>query len=289
MIPEELIEKVKRLEIKTRKLVTTTMSGSYQSAFKGKGMSFSDLRKYQLGDDVRSINWKVTARSDDAYVNLYEEERDLTILIMVDISGSGIFGSKNMLKKDLAAEIAAIFGFSAIRNSDNVGLILFSDQIESYTPPKKGKEHVMRILRDIFYVTPKSKKTNIGEALGHVMKMMKKRCVIFLISDFIDSHFQRPLSICAKKHDVIPILIEDPLENILPKSGIVALQDQETNNIIHVNTSSPQIQKTYKNIKYAQKKERDRIFKSTKCDVLELNTTIPYEKDLNHFFQKRLH
>lgn len=287
MIPEELIQKVKKLEISTRKLVDSTISGSYQSAFKGKGMSFADLRKYQLGDDVRSINWKVTARSGDPYINLCEEERDLTLIIMVDISGSGIFGSQKQLKKDLAAEIAAIFGFSAIKNNDNVGLLLFSDHVETYIPPKKGKDHVLRIIRDIFYVEPKSKKTNIAEALTHVMQMIKKRCILFLISDFMDHHYQKQFNIVAKKHDLIPVVIEDPLEIELPKSGILALQDQETNTIIHVNTSSPTVQKAYKNMKYATQKEQDRIFKSAKCDSLRLNTSEPYERALTTFFQKR--
>ena len=209
MIPKELIKKVKQLEISTRKIIESTVSGKYQSAFKGKGINFSDLREYQIGDDIRNINWKASARSNSTYTNLYEEERELSVLLIIDISQSGKFGSKVKTKHELAAEIAAILGFAAIKNSDKVGLLLFSDQIETFIPPKKGKDHMLRILRDIYYTEPVGKKTNINEALTYIMNMIKKRSIIFLISDFIDQNYEQQLKVVAKKHDLIPILIQD--------------------------------------------------------------------------------
>tara|TARA_B100001989_G_scaffold79637_1_gene54985 strand:+ start:840 stop:1709 length:870 start_codon:yes stop_codon:yes gene_type:complete len=287
MIPKELIKKVKSLEISTRKIVQSTLSGSYQSAFKGKGLNFSDLRAYQIGDDVRNINWKVSARSHETHVNLFEEERELNILLVVDISGSETFGSLSKTKRDYAAEIAAILGFSAILHSDKVGLLLFAENVESYIPPKKGKDHVLRLLRDIFYVKAKKKRTNLSAAINYTMNMMKKKSVIFFISDFIDHSYEKQFKILANKHDVVPIIIEDPLENELPKAGTLAFQDQETNEIVYVNSSLAEVQKAYKNMRYSNALELERLFKVSKCDYLKLNTHQDYTKSLIHFFKKR--
>lgn len=288
MIPKELIKKVKQLEINTRKIIESTVSGKYQSAFKGKGINFSDLREYQVGDDIRNINWKASARSNTTYTNLYEEERELTVLLMIDISQSGRFGSQVKTKQELAAEIAAILGFAAVKNSDKVGLLLFSDQIEAYIPAKKGKDHMLRILRDIYYTKPVGKKTNINEALTFTMNMISKRSIIFLISDFIDQNYEHQLKIAAKKHDLIPILTEDPLELELPKKGILAFEDFETKEIVYINSSSDTVQNAYKNICYANQLEKHRLFKSCNCDFLNLKTNEDYTLSLIQFFQRRL-
>ncbi len=288
MIPKELINKVKRLEISTRKIIKSTVSGNYQSAFKGKGINFSDMREYQIGDDIRNINWKASARSESTFVNLYEEERELTVLLAIDISGSGHFGSSNQTKIDLAGEIAAILGFTAIQNSDKVGLLLFSDHIETFIPPKKGKDHMLRILRDIFYIKPKSKKTNISEALHYIMNMIKKRSIVFLISDFIDQNYQHQIKIISKKHDLVPIVIEDTQEKELPEVGTLALEDLETGAITYINTASKKVRQAYKNMRYATKLEQERCFNSTKCDSLWLNTQEDYTHPLIQFFKKRL-
>ncbi|RAP27388.1 DUF58 domain-containing protein [Candidatus Marinamargulisbacteria bacterium SCGC AG-343-D04] len=288
MIPKELIQKVKSLEIKTRKIVDSTFSGNYQSAFKGKGLNFADLRSYQVGDDVRSINWKVSARSSDTHVNLFEEERELNVIILVDVSGSGYFGSREKTKMDMAAEIAAVLGFSAVNNSDKVGLLLFSDVVERFIPPKKGKEHMLRILRDIYYTSPSSKQTNISVSMTHIMNMVKKRSVIFLISDFLDHHYLKSMKIVAKKHDLVPIVIEDSREIELPKSGILALEDQESGQVMYVNSGSASVRKAYHNMKYASRLEQDRHFRSMNCDSIRLNTVDDYVLPLIRFFNKRL-
>lgn len=287
MIPKELIKKVKSLEIKTRKIVQSTMSGNYRSAFKGKGLNFSDTRSYQVGDDVRYINWKVTAKTGDAFVNLFEEERELTVLIAVDVSASGVFGSQEKTKKDVAAEIAAILGFSAVNHSDKVGLLLFSDRIECFIPPAKGKDHMLRILRDMYCVKPESARTNISEAMIHIINMVKKRSIVFVISDFIDKHFEKAMIVMSKKHDVVPIVIEDQAESHLPNSGILALEDQESGEIVYVNSSSAKVRQAFSNIKYATKLELERLFKKMKCDFIRLSTTEDYSKALIQFFKQR--
>jgi len=288
MISEELLNNVKKLEINTRRIVQSTFSGNFQSAFKGQGINFSDLRTYNVGDDVRNINWKASARSQSPYVNLFEEERELTVILMVDISGSGVFGSQSRTKLNFAAEIAAVLGFSAVQNSDKVGLILFSDHVEAFIPPKKGKNHMLRILRDIFSHKPVKKQTNLAEALRYVTQMIKKKSVLFLVSDFLDHHYQHQFRIVAKKHDLVPIVVEDTHELSLPESGRVAFQDQETDEIIYVNTASPSVQKAYKNMIYARQLEQDRIFKLSNCEFLRLNINSDYIAPLIQFFNKRL-
>tara|TARA_B100000427_G_scaffold92742_2_gene76531 strand:- start:3453 stop:4322 length:870 start_codon:yes stop_codon:yes gene_type:complete len=288
MISEELLKNVKKLEINTRRIVQSTFSGNFQSAFKGQGINFSDMRTYQVGDDVRNINWKASARSQTPYVNLFEEERELTVILMVDISGSGVFGSQHRTKLNFAAEIAAILGFSAVHNSDKVGLLLFSDHVELFIPPKKGKNHMLRILRDIFSHKPTQKQTNLAEALRYVTQMIKKKSVLFLVSDFLDHHYQHQFRVVSKKHDLVPILIEDTCESSLPSVGTVAFQDQETDEIIYVNTSSQSVQKAYNNMKYARQLEQDRIFKLSNSEFLRLDINQDYIPPLIEFFNKRL-
>jgi len=287
-IPKELLKKIKRLEIDTRKIVQSTFSGSYLSAFKGQGMDFSDIRAYQIGDDVRKINWNVSARSSDTHINLYQEERELTILLAVDISASNEFGSLEKSKREIAAEVSAILGFSAIQNNDKVGLILFSDQVEAYVPPKKGKEHMLRLLRDVFYHKAEHKKTNIAAGLDFALNVMRKKSIIFLISDFIDPHYQSSLRIASKKHDVVPVLIEDRHEANLPRLGILALEDQETGETMYVNSSLESVQQAFENMKYAERLEQERTFKSMGCDFILLRTDEDYTPPLAKFFKKRL-
>tara|TARA_Y100001970_G_scaffold235457_1_gene294484 strand:+ start:425 stop:1294 length:870 start_codon:yes stop_codon:yes gene_type:complete len=288
MISEELLKNVQKLEINTRRIVQSTFSGNFQSAFRGQGLNFSDMRSYQVGDDIRNINWKASARSQTPYVNLFEEERELTVILMVDISGSGIFGSHYRTKLNFAAEMAAVLGFSAVQNSDKVGLLLFSDHVEAFIPPKKGKNHMLRILRDIFSHVPANKHTNLAEALRYVTQMIKKKSVLFLISDFLDHHYQHQFRIVAKKHDLVPIVIEDSCESSLPSVGTVAFQDQENDEIVYVNTSSQDVQKAYDNMQYARQLEQNRIFKSSNCEFLRLDINHDYIAPLIQFFNKRL-
>ncbi|MAH80097.1 MAG: DUF58 domain-containing protein [Rickettsiales bacterium] len=288
MIPKSLIKKIKALEISTRQIVNTSISGSYHSAFKGQGLNFADLREYQVGDDIRNIHWSVSAKVGTPYVKLYEEERELTVFIMVDLSGSGEFGSNEKIKTEIAAEIAAILGFSAIKNNDKVGLLLFTDKVELFIPAKKGKKHILRLLRDISYFKPENRKTDIGKALRYLLNMAPKKAIVFVISDFQDETFEENLKITAKKHDIVPVIIEDPVELKLPKSGIVALEDQETGEVIYINSSSKNMQEAYKNIKYSEKIKFERQLKKMNMDWIRLNTTADYLKPLTHFFKQRL-
>ena len=288
MIPKSLIKKIKALEISTRQIVNTSISGSYHSAFKGQGLNFADLREYQVGDDIRNIHWSVSAKVGNPYVKLYEEERELTVFIMVDLSGSGEFGSNEKIKTEIAAEIAAILGFSAIKNNDKVGLLLFTDKVELFIPAKKGKKHILRLLRDISYFKPENRKTDIGKALRYLLNMAPKKAIVFVISDFQDETFEENLKITAKKHDIVPVIIEDPVELKLPKSGIVALEDQETGEVIYINSSSKNMQEAYKNIKYSEKIKFERQLKKMNMDWIRLNTTADYLKPLTHFFKQRL-
>lgn len=288
MIPKSLLKKIRALEISTRQIVNTSISGSYHSVFKGQGLNFADLREYSIGDDIRNIHWSVSAKMNTPYIKLYEEERELTVFIMVDLSGSGEFGSKSKTKVEIAAEIAAILGFSAIKNNDKVGLILFSDHVELFIPAKKGKKHILRLLRDIIYFEPNHKRTNIGVSLTYLLNMVSKKSIVFLLSDFQDETFEEQLKMAVKKHDVVPIIIEDPVELQLPKAGLVALEDQETGELIFINSSSKNLQKAYKNIKYSEKTKLERLFKKINVDWVRLTTTEDYLRPLSVFFQKRL-
>lgn len=288
MIPKSLIKKIRALEISTRQIVNSTMAGGYHSAFKGQGINFADLREYQIGDEIRNIHWSVSARMNTPYVKLYEEERDLTVFIMIDLSGSGEIGTHKKTKVEIAAEIAAILGFSAIKNNDNVGLILFTDQVELFIPAKKGKKHVLRLLREIIYFRPKSKQTNIENSLMYLNNMVKKKAIIFLISDFQDDTFEKSFAMMAKKHDCVPILIEDDIENQLPSSGIIAFQDQETDEVLYVDSSSKELQEAYKNMRFSEKNKLDRFFKKVNCDMLRLDTKSNYITALTMFFRNRL-
>lgn len=246
METKEILKKVRKIEIKTRRLSDDIFGGEYHSTFKGRGMTFSEVRQYQYGDDIRAIDWNVTARYNEPYVKVFEEERELTMMLMVDVSGSEFFGTNQQFKRDTATEIAATLAFSAIQNNDKVGLMLFSDQVELYIPPKKGKSHVLRIIRELIEFRPKSKKTNINEALKFLSNVLKKKAIVFLLSDFMDDDYEQTLKIAGRKHDVTGIRVFDKHDEEIPNLGIVPMLDAETGNVQLVNTSSKKIRTNYK-------------------------------------------
>lgn len=246
MDTKEILKKVRKIEIKTRRLSDHIFGGEYHSSFKGRGMTFSEVRQYQFGDDVRTIDWNVTARYNEPYVKVFEEERELTMMLMVDVSGSENFGTNHQFKKDTVTEIAATLAFSATQNNDKVGLILFSDDIELFIPPKKGKSHVLRIIRELIEFTPKSRKTNISEALRFLSSVMKKSAIVFMLSDFMDDNYEKTLKIASKKHDLTGIRVFDKHDEEIPNLGLVPMLDAETNTVALVNTSSKKIRTNYK-------------------------------------------
>lgn len=246
MDTKELLKKVRKIEIKTRRLSNHIFGGEYHSTFKGRGMTFSEVRQYQYGDDIRAIDWNVTARYNEPYVKVFEEERELTMMLVVDISGSEFFGTTEQFKKDTVTEIAATLAFSAIQNNDKVGLILFSDQVELYIPPKKGKSHVLRIIRELIEFQPKSKQTNISEALKFLSNIMKKKAIVFMLSDFMDDDYERTLKIVGNKHDVTGIRVYDKHDEEIPNLGMVQMLDAETGKTHLVNTSSKTVRTQYK-------------------------------------------
>ena len=245
MDTKELLKKVRKIEIKTRRLSDHIFGGEYHSTFKGRGMTFSEVRQYQFGDDVRNIDWNVTARYSEPFVKVFEEERELTMMLMADVSGSKFFGTKNQFKNEIVTEIAATLAFSATQNNDKIGLMLFSDTVELYIPPKKGRSHVLRIIRELIEFEPKSKKTDINEALGFLSSVMKKKAIVFLISDFMADDYEKTLKIAAKKHDLTGIRIYDQHEESIPNLGLVQMQDEETGANVLVNTSSKSVRKNY--------------------------------------------
>ena len=245
MDTKELLKKVRKIEIKTRRLSDHIFGGEYHSTFKGRGMTFSEVRQYQYGDDVRNIDWNVTARYSEPFVKVFEEERELTMMLMVDISGSEFFGTREQFKNEVITEIAATLAFSATQNNDKIGLILFSDKIELYIPPKKGRSHVLRIIRELIEFKPASKQTNIAEALKFLSSVMKKKAIVFVLSDFIADDFQHTMKIASKKHDVTGIRVFDKREESIPNLGMVQMQDSETGDMMLVNTSSIKVRQNY--------------------------------------------
>jgi uncharacterized protein (DUF58 family) len=288
METKDLLKKVRKIEIKTRRLSDHIFSGEYHTSFKGRGMTFSEVRQYQYGDDVRAIDWNVTARYNEPYVKVFEEERELTMLLMVDISGSESFGTKNQLKSEIVTEIAATLSFSATQNNDKIGLILFSDQIELYIPPKKGKSHVLRIIRELIEFEPKSKQTNIGQALQFLSATQKKKAIVFMISDFItDDDYEKTLKIASKKHDITGIRVFDFREEQMPNIGLVAMQDAESGATQWVNTASKNVRLQYE--KYY--KDKVGYFKDvfSKCGAGTVNTRVDesYVTKLLGYFKSR--
>ncbi|MXZ03929.1 MAG: DUF58 domain-containing protein, partial [Rhodothermaceae bacterium] len=246
MIPRELFAKIRRIEIRTKGLVNNVFGGEYHSAFKGRGIEFSEVRPYQFGDDIRTIDWNVTARTGDTFVKIFEEEREQTLLLVVDISGSSDFGSRDKFKREIAAEICAILGFSAIKNNDKVGLLLFSDQVELFVPPKSGRRHVLRLIRDLFAHEPCSSGTSIQAALDHILRVIRRRSIVLLVSDFLDEGFEKPLRMVSRRHDTVAVQLQDPREKSLPSLGLVTLFEPETNREQLQDTGSRVLRKAFR-------------------------------------------
>jgi uncharacterized protein (DUF58 family) len=292
MISKELANKIRYIQIYTSKAVNDILAGEYHSVFKGQGMEFDEVRAYQPGDDIRTIDWNVTARTGHPYVKRYVEERELTVFFLVDLSSSGSFGSIDKLKNEVAAEFCALLAFSAIKNNDKVGLIVFTDTIELFIPPAKGVSHVLRLIRDLLYFTPSQKKqrtgTNIAGALDYLGRVFQKRGVIFLVSDFQDQDFEKPLRVLARRHDLIGVTVTDPRETALPDVGLLELEDAESGESIVIDTGSKKVRNRY----FAKARERDarlqELFKSTGVDHIPLYTDRDYVLDLVRFFRKRM-
>jgi uncharacterized protein (DUF58 family) len=288
MIPKEIIKKIKKIEIYTNRVVTEQLAGQYHSIFKGKGLNFRDVRKYMPGDDIRDIDWKVTARMQEPYIREYTEERELTVNIIVDISSSGIFGTINSSKFERMAEIASMFAFSAIKNNDKVGLILFSDKIEKYIPPKKGKKHVLNIISQILTFKPENNKTSIDNALKFFASVNKKSTVAFLISDFFDENdFDKSLKVSNRLHDIIPIIVRDPLEENMIKMGIVNFLDPETNEIISINTNDRILINRYNSYIESENKKLANKFKKLSIEYIKIDMSKSYIESIVYFFKKR--
>ena len=287
MIPKEIFKKVRNVEIRTKGLVNDLFGGKYQSIFKGQGMTFSEVREYSAGDDIRMIDWNVTARNNGPFIKILEEERELTVYLLVDISASGDFGSINRLKSDIISEVAAILSFSAIKNKDKVGLILFTEEVEKFIPPEKSKSHALRVIREIIFHKPRSLKTDISKALNFLMQVSKRRSIVFVISDFIDKGFWKPLSIINKKHDLIGIKISDPAELNFPNIGLFKIFDEENNQEHWINSNSKVMRDSL-----STRSKNDLTKFRSKCnknnfDLIEIDTVEDYVGPLINYFKKR--
>lgn len=287
MISKELFAKVRQLEIRTKGLVNNLFGGEYNTAFKGRGMTFSEVRPYQFGDDIRQIDWNVTARSGDPYIKVFEEEREQTLMLLVDISPSGLFGSRDNRKIDIATELAAVLAFSAIKNNDKVGLILFTDRIEKVVFPRKGRLHVLRLIRELYYTRPEGRSTNISEALSYMNRILSRRSIAILISDFQSTQFEKQLKITHRKHDLVNIHIQDPLEEILPELGIIPYLDSESGSLTYLDTSSKEVQKAFKARKRKQSTELKELFTKLGIDSVRVDTSKSYIEPLMNFFKRR--
>jgi len=287
MLPKEVLKKIRRIEITTSKLVTDFLSGQYESVFKGRGIEFDEVREYQPGDEIRTIDWNVTARMGHPFVKKFVEERQLTVMILLDASGSSNFGTTKRYKKELAAEVSAVLAFAAIQNNDRVGLIIFTDRIEKFVPPRKGLHHVLRVVREALYFTPKGRGTDIAGALRYLDNVITRRAVTFVISDFLAKDFKKPLSIANKEHDVVAITITDPRESELPNSGIVELVDAETGRFFTIDTSSEKVRTEYAKKASAIHKERAEIFGSVGVDHIDISTDKSYIEAFIKFFKMR--
>ena len=287
MDSSDLLKKIRKIEIKAKGLSNHIFSGEYQTAFKGKGMAFSEVREYQHGDDVRAIDWNVTARYNSPYIKIFEEEREMTVILLVDISKSGDFGTTTQSKRDLTTEISAVLAFSAINNNDKVGVIFFSDKIEKFIPPAKGKTHILRIIREVLTLKPQSTGTNICTAIEYFNNVIKKRSVLFMLSDFMDNGFEKPLRISSKKHDVVAIHILDKRERELPQVGILPLKDTETGKIIYVDTSDDNLMASFSKKREKFNSDTKNLFKICGSDYISILTGSNYSKSLINFFKSR--
>lgn len=287
MLPKEVLRKIRRIEITTSRLVTDFLSGQYESVFKGRGIEFDEVREYQPGDEIRSIDWNVTARMGHPYVKKYVEERQLTVMLLLDASSSSHFGTTKRFKKELAAEVSAVLAFAAIKNNDRVGLIIFTDRIEKFVPPRKGLHHVLRVVREALYFNPKGRGTDIAGALRHLNNIISRRAIAFVISDFFAEDFKKSLSIANKKHDVVAITITDPRESELPNAGIVELVDAETGKRYMIDTSSAKIRDRYGKKAREMREERAKAFGSVGVDHIDISTDRAYIDEFIKFFRMR--
>jgi uncharacterized protein (DUF58 family) len=288
MDTKELLKKVRKIEIKTRRLSDHVFGGEYHSTFKGRGMTFSEVRQYQFGDDVRAIDWNVTARYNEPFIKVFEEERELTLMLVVDVSGSEFFGTAQQFKRDVLTEIAATLSFSALQNNDKVGLLLFSDQVELFIPPKKGRSHILLIIRELLEFEPKSKTTDISNALAFLSGILKKKAIVFLLSDFMDQGYDKTLRIAAKKHDLTGIRVYDKLEEELPNLGIVPMTDSETQQTRWIDTSSVKVRKQYAAFQSQRKEAFQQLFKLNGAGTIDCRLDESYVKKLLVYFKARI-
>lgn len=287
METSELLKRVRKIEIKTKSLSKHIFSGEYHSAFKGRGMSFSEVRAYQYGDEVRDIDWNVTARTGEPHIKVFEEERELTIMLLVDVSRSVFFGTGDQWKNEWIAELCAVLGFSALQNNDKVGLILFTDRVEMYIPPKKGRQHLLRIIRELIYYQPTGRRTDVNVPLAYLSNVIKKKCIAFVLSDFICRNFEETLRIATRRHDIIGIHVHDPAESVLPDVGLVRVRDAELNNITLVDTSDPEVRQAY-SLNYSNRvSDFKEQFKRNQTDTMSLTTDQSYIQELHRFFKQR--
>jgi uncharacterized protein (DUF58 family) len=287
VIAREILKKVRQIEIRTNRLVDSVLGGEYNSAFRGLGMEFEEVREYQPGDEIRTIDWNVTARAGHPFVKRYREERELTVVTLVDVSPSQRFGSDRQDKAELAAELSAVLAFAAIRNGDKVGTVLFSDEVEKYIPPKKGKKHVLRLVREILDHRPRSRGTNIEVALRFLAKVLKRRATVFLISDFIATDFEKTLAAVRGKHDLIAVRTSDRRETDFPDVGLITLEDAETGEVVVVDSRSQRIRELFHSRAAAERARQDELLRSLKIDELEITTGKPYIQQLSSFFRMR--
>jgi len=282
----DLFKKAKKIEIASRRLVDETLAGQYHSVFKGRGLVFSDVRPYYAGDDVRAIDWNITARMNAPHVKQFIEERDRTVNLMIDMSASGHFGSRGTTKRELAAELAAVVAFSAIKNNDRVGLYIVTDRVERYVPPKKGRRHVLRVIGEILAFEPQSRKTDLAKGLDFLGKVARRRSVVFLVSDFLSEGWERPMQIAAQRHELVPVVVGDPMEQVLPDVGLVMLEDLETGEVVEIDTSS-RARREFSKKAAAAAAVRDAALRRINLDVVEVATNQPYVDALVAFFKAR--
>ena len=287
MIPREILRKVRRIEITTRGLVDQVFSGEYHSVFKGRGINFAEVREYDYGDDIRTIDWNVTARTGTPHVKIFEEERELTVMLLVDVSASGDFGTRERMKGDLAVEVCSLLAFSAIKNNDKVGLIIFSDRVEKFVPPRKGRRHVLRVLREMLYHEPAGRTTDLGAALEYLSRIIRRRAVVFVVSDFVSKPFEKALGVAGRRHDVVALRVRDRRESELPPIGLVELEDAETGERLVVDTSNLDFRAAFASRGEEARAAQDRTFRRSKVDVVDLSPGRPYLRPLMRFFEER--
>jgi uncharacterized protein (DUF58 family) len=287
MLPKEIVHKIRRIQITTNRLVNESLAGEYHSVFKGRGMEFDEVREYQHGDDVRTIDWNVTSRAGRPFVKRYVEERELTVMLLIDMSASGAFGSTDKTKSEIIAEISALLAFSAIKNNDRVGAILFTDCVEKFIPPRRGSTHVLRVIREVLFHKPEHRGTCIQKALEHLNLVVHQRSVVFLISDLLDQGFEQSLKVANRRHDIVIIQIADPREKELPDVGIIEIRDAETGEIVRLDTSLPWVRETFRDNWSRNQTRLSRLFSSHRMDHLSIETDRPYDVPLIRFFEER--